>query len=985
MKTIHVVSHTHWDREWYRTFQQFRLKLVHLVDGLLDLLDSDPDFEHFMLDGQTIVLDDYLLMRPEKRDTLREHVRSGRLLIGPWYILPDMFLVSPEAHIRNLLQGERTSRQFGPKMRIGYMPDSFGHIGQMPQILSGFGLDVACLWRGLDEEPAEFWWQAPDGSRVLMAYLRDSYSNGAGLPTHDLQRFASQLDAACESLIPHTFTNYAASALNNAGGPHVLIMLGTDHMEPPRATSAAIAYANSSLEDARVIHSTLPDYVEAVENRLSAAPAPLPTVTGELRACRRMPLLPGVLSTRIWIKQRNHACENLLEKWAEPFSAFQELTNACQPPAIKCKSSIIREAWRLLMENHPHDSICGCSIDQVHNEMRPRFDQVGQIGEELTRQSLETLAASIQTDRGLSSAIRGLSSIVVFNPSSFPRTDLTEAELSLPPGLSAFEIVDETGSVIPHQSTSGKAADLINVRVRREELSGLLGMVHEGRVGNLSIQDIRFERDGAALRVEAIFAENTSPDLEAWNAGLEAFREFTGDTGIQAFHIHARLPDSANITFTAAAVPGLGWKTFYVRAKENPPAEIKVTPLMRLLAPFAQKLYARFPEAKSRPPYRIENNHLSAALDESGLTLTLTDKKTGEVYRGLNRFVDEGDCGDEYNFSPLPHPDPQPAARLKRVSIHRSELRQTLTLELELRVPACLSADRQARSVETVSLPIVTRVSLAAGAPRLDIHTTVENRARDHRLRVHFPAPFAADSAEHDGHFEIVRRPLGPDLVAGQPHDPSWIETPRPEVPQRVFTRLRSGAHSLTLANRGLPEVETLRRPDGNAGIALTLLRCVGWLSRDDFSTRRDHAGPFLETPEAQMIGQWEFDYSVIVGQDEVVSCRQACAFDLPLRAASTSLHEGTLPPAGSFVNVDNPNFIVSAVKMAEDGRGWLLRGYNLSDSEIPVILTPWRAFEKVERVNLAEEKLAGLSPAKDGSMRFTARGHEIVTVMFAD
>ena len=171
MRTLHVISHTHWDREWYLTFQQFRLKLVHLVDNLLEILEKDRDFKYFMLDGQTIVLDDYLAMRPENEPLLREHIRRGRILIGPWHILPDMFLVGPEAHIRNLLQGERSARRFGAKMNVGYMPDSFGHIGQIPQILRGFGIDSACLWRGLDAQPCEFWWQAPDGSRVLMAYL----------------------------------------------------------------------------------------------------------------------------------------------------------------------------------------------------------------------------------------------------------------------------------------------------------------------------------------------------------------------------------------------------------------------------------------------------------------------------------------------------------------------------------------------------------------------------------------------------------------------------------------------------------------------------------------------------------------------------------------------------------------------------------------------------------------------------------------------
>ena len=170
------------------------------MDGLLNLLVQDRDFKHFTLDGQTILLDDYLLVRPEAESAIRNHVRQGRLLIGPWHILPDMFLVSPEAHIRNLITGDRAARRFGRKMMIGYIPDSFGHIGQMPQILRGFGIDAACVWRGLDNQPAEFWWQSPDGSRVLMIYIRDSYSNGASLNAGDPSQFAEQIKQAADSL-----------------------------------------------------------------------------------------------------------------------------------------------------------------------------------------------------------------------------------------------------------------------------------------------------------------------------------------------------------------------------------------------------------------------------------------------------------------------------------------------------------------------------------------------------------------------------------------------------------------------------------------------------------------------------------------------------------------------------------------------------------------------------------------------------------------
>ena len=312
MKTLHVISHTHWDREWYLTFQQFRLKLVHLIDKLLDILAEDPNFRYFMLDGQTIVLDDYLQIRPEMEKVLRQHIQDGRILIGPWHILPDMFLVSPEAHIRNLLEGACTARKFGPKMPIGYIPDPFGHPGQIPKILRGFGIEVAALWRGVSDLPAELWWESPDGSKVLLAYLRDSYSNGANLPVHNSEQFTQLISAARDSLAAH-------SAVND-----YLIMLGTDHMEPSPYTSSMIAYANEQLSDTQVIHSTLPDYIQSISGQISNLEKSLPTIQGELRACDHSHLLPGVLSTRMWIKQLNHRSQTLLEKWAEPFSIFAE-------------------------------------------------------------------------------------------------------------------------------------------------------------------------------------------------------------------------------------------------------------------------------------------------------------------------------------------------------------------------------------------------------------------------------------------------------------------------------------------------------------------------------------------------------------------------------------------------------------------------------------------------------------------------------------
>jgi alpha-mannosidase len=980
MRNIHIISHTHWDREWYLPFQLFRLKLVHLVDGMLDILEEDRDFKHFMLDGQTIILDDYLQMRPEKETILREHIRKGRIIIGPWHILPDMFLVGPEAHIRNLQQGDRTARKFGPKMMIGYMPDSFGHIGQVPQILRGFGIESASLWRGVYDGPAEFWWQAPDGSRVLMAYLRDGYGNGADLPADDLERFASMINEKCDALAP-------VSTISD-----LLIMYGTDHMEPPHNTSEAIAYADEMLRNTHVVHSTLPQYVAVLQSSIKRQKVELPTIVGELRACKRMHLLPGVLSTRMWIKQRNHACETLLGKWVEPFSTFAELSTTGSSQSIPLfvihqPSFLIRQTWRFLMENHPHDSICGCSIDQVHEEMKVRFDQVEQIGEEITKQSLEIIAACVTTDRGslsiekLPSSSYEQSAVVVFNPSSKARSDTITATIELPPNVTKFYLTDENGTSLPYQELGLGSHEIINMTLDHKGLLSAFTNINDGRAAGMTIQDIKVSRLGADVFIESIMANGGEPNLAVWNARRKEIEEYFADPTITAYHVRARSTSNTQIVVTVPDVPSHGYRTLWVRAclgKSKSP--LRLSPLVKILLPlvrlpFVQRLVSHKRYAK--PPYRIENDSFTVEAQKDG-TLTILDKKTGFFYRGMNRFLDSGDCGDEYNYAP-PVANKVTAARLKRVSITSGPVLQRLELELELTIPLTLAPDRKSRSKEQTTVPITTTVTLKNGVQRVDIRSLVHNRARDHRLRVHFPASFAAETGAYDGHFEVVERRVGIPSF-----DETWVEQPRPEVPQRAFTSVTDGKTGLTIANRGLTEVEVLKNSAGNAEIAVTLLRCVGWLSRDDFSTRKGHAGPFLETPGAQMPGTWTFDYSIIPHRGDWQNAfAQAYAFETPLRFACTGLHPGTLPVSCSFLKVEPPTFVVSAIKQSEDGGAWLVRGYNITGEVIRVTLKPWKLFRKVNQVSMAEESKSTLKPDKDGRVTVQVRGHEIVSILF--
>jgi alpha-mannosidase len=953
MVTIHVVSHTHWDREWYQTFQQFRFRLVELMDQLLALLDTDLDYRYFMLDGQAIVLEDYLDVRPEQEERIRRYVQEGRLAIGPWYILPDEFLVSPEATVRNLLMGERVCRRFGPTMKIGYIPDPFGHVGQMPQILRGFDVDVACLWRGVGDQPTEVRWRAPDGSEVLLLHLRESYSNAAWLPA-DEAGFVQGLAELRDNLAPHATTS------------HVLAMQGTDHMRPRADLPRLLAAAEAQLEDTRVVHSTLPRYLAAVRDELGERAAQLPAVSGELRSPQRAHLLPGVLSTRMWIKQRNHACQTLLEKWAEPFSA---IAAALQPEAPSLKP-LVERAWRYLMENHPHDSICGCSVDQVHREMATRFDWCEQIGQEVTRRALQAIVQQVNTSAP---------AVVVFNPSSAPRTDCVTAEIEPAPDPGQ-PLLDEAGRPVPYRILGRRQQELFGTVVDRDGFAFLVAQFRSA--GGQILEQFAFRRaevtvEGSTAQVHLIVSQRKGAGPgPLGDEVMERAQALLADESIQHYSVRVLEDEGLQIQFVARDVPPLGYTTYSANRK----SQIANQQISKWANQQISKSANQQISNLQSPISSVENEYFRVEVNPDDGTLIVTDKATGRVLRGCNRFVDGGDRGDEYNYCQPEHdhfvgrPATPPAVRL----LVADEVGATLEVALTYQVPVSLAAEERARrSGETMALPIVTRVTLTPGVPRVDFETTVENGARDHRIRVHFPTGLQVDSACADGHFDVVTRPLDLPAETG-----GWAEQPVPTCPQRAFVDVSDGKQGVMLANRGLPEYEVLRGEDG-AEIALTLLRCVGWLSRGDMHCRQSHAGPGEAAPEGQCPGRYTFHYSLIPHTGDY---RQAHAlaygFQTDLRALSTDANSGPLPTTFSFVAVEPATLELSAVKEPEDGAGLIVRCWNVGDEPVEGTVRLWRPFRRALRVNLAEVEATELAHDAD-AVRLPVRGRQVVTTKF--
>jgi 2-O-(6-phospho-alpha-D-mannosyl)-D-glycerate hydrolase len=397
-----LVSHTHWDREWYRTFEAFRARLVDAIDCVLAQVAADPGFR-FLLDGQTIVLEDYLAVRPERRADLGRACRSGRVAIGPWYVQPDSLLPGGETHVRNLLEGRRVGARFGSVSTVAYTPDSFGHPAQLPQLFCGFGLEPFVYWRGngdeIDALPAEYLWEAPDGSAVLAHHLSEGYFAAANLGS-DANGAVRPLRELAEKL--------ASRSRNDA----VVLMNGIDHALPDESTGP-IAQALEAATGWTVRRGLLEDFAAELSRHA-------PRFRGELLGGRVANLLPGVWSTRLGLKLRNRLCETVLLRWLEPWAALGRCLGAPD------ESPSVRLAWRALLQNQAHDSICGCSQDRVHEQMQTRYDTAEELAAETARRLLERLAGM---GTGRATPWDDEVDVAVFNPSPHSRTDVVRFPL----------------------------------------------------------------------------------------------------------------------------------------------------------------------------------------------------------------------------------------------------------------------------------------------------------------------------------------------------------------------------------------------------------------------------------------------------------------------------------------------------------------------------------------------------------------------------
>jgi alpha-mannosidase len=872
-RTVAIVPHTHWDREWYSPFQTFRLRLVDLLDSFLPSLEDDLSYARFLLDGQMAVVYDYLEVRPEAEPVLRRLAASGRLAMGPWYTLPDEFLVSGETHIRNLQMGLERASAFGGAMDVGYLPDMFGHIAQMPQILSQFGFGHTVVWRGVPSaiDRTAFWWSAPDGTTVRAQYLaRGGYGNGAAIPDDAkalVRRVAAHEREVGEMLV---------------GG--VLFMNGTDHQVPQPWLGRVVAEANDLQDDYDFVVTSLAEYLTGP----AAATEGLPAWTGELRSGARANLLMGVGSNRVDTKQLAARAERALEQRAEPLCAL------FLPPE-HWPASLLAIAWREVVRNAAHDSICACSHDEVVEAVNHRFNEARQIAEGLADRAIKVVAATMAEPGP-----------VVVNPAARRRGGVVEIVLGEADPVPGTQVVRSR----PGGPTEAR-------RLRPSDVASLLGQIRGGRFSEnfyVTALDVEDGEEGPEIVVR--LDTRPSPGV----AGVEETRRELyarlGEGGTEWFRVRMHRPPVQRLLARIDDVAGYGWQRWTPETVSTAGA------------------------VSVGDDGTIANGSVTVAVDRTTGTFSI------DGVAGLDKLVDDGEAGDTYNYCP-PAQDTvvDTPSSVEITVVERGPVRGIVEIRRTYAWPHHLD-DRSGARVDERPTEVRTRIEVHAGERLVRVATSFDNQSRDHRLRAVFPLPRRSDVSRAECAFAIVERGLEAE---GGPS-----EQPLPTFPSRRFVQ----AGGLTVVHEGLLEYElvdggaalalTLLRATGwlSRGPMTTRPEPAGPVVPLE--------GPQMQGPMtvryALAVGDDVDPYALVddaflpleVVQAPGGGTRPDAGAELTVDGAQVSALRRA--PGGIELRVFNPS--ADPTRVTVDGRrGWLvdLRGRPLEPFEGGFDLAPWR------------------------------------------
>ena len=778
-KTFHIISNTHWDREWRYPFQRNRQMLVDMIDKVLEILEANPDYRAFHLDSQSIVIKDYLEIKPHKENLIKKFVSDKRLFIGPWYVLPEQFQVGGENLIRNLLIGHKISKNYGRVSKIGYSPFSWGQISQLPQIYKEFGIELIMFYRGvnsLESPKAEFLWIGADGTEAIASrfstmprynfyfyiyrpvvhneFFSDieyKWSRG-GVPFHFADKslvdedyfIVDPLDEYYPENIKKQVETIINDQIDDFTTPHIIWMEGHDSSGPNEKTVQIIKDIKKIFPNLNVIHSTLEDYAKALFESVDVYS--LKKVYGERRSAqfdKRSGNLYGyTTSARMYLKQKNFEAEKWIQFYAEPFNIFSALIGR------DIKDNYIDLAWNLIVQNSAHDSIGGCSLDGVHEDMMSRYKQAIEISKGVYERAVKHIVKNLSLN-SLKFSDQSNLFLTVFNPTQFTRSEIIECFVDVPKEFDkgSIEIFDAHGNNIPVQIKSVQ-----------------------------SVQPVLEQMIDRPMYFDMI-----------------------------RYHC---VVDVKNI-------PGFGYKSLSAIPVKMSKVKDKISNVELLKKNI------------------IENDFLKVIINSNG-TFNLFDKVNKKEFKTLGYFYDEGEAGHAWVNIPT-KPILTTLKSKPRIKIlEKNSLSASISIKHKLKVAANI-AERKKKNPKTKIIEVELILTLRHSSKNLELKIEVDNQAESHRLRIMFPTGLNAKHHFAEGQFDVVKRDIK------RIDSKEWIEQPMYDYPLHHFIDVNDNKNGLAVIVDGLKEYEV--KDDKQRTVAVTLLRGFEYIiqpsSKQDYTFQK--------------------------------------------------------------------------------------------------------------------------------------------------
>ncbi len=775
-RVFHVISNTHWDREWRYPFQRNRQMLVDMIDKVLEILETEPKYKAFHLDSQTIVLKDYLEIRPHKEELIKKLIIEKRLLVGPWYILPEEFQVGGENLIRNLLLGHKIAKKYGRVSKVGYSPFSWGQISQLPQLYAGFNINLIMFYRGvnsIDSPKAEFMWIGADGTKAIssrfstmprynfyfyiyrpvvhnefFADVEHPWKRGlnfhfADEVMHDEDYF---IPSPADEYYPENINKQVQSIIENQVDdfttPNVIWMEGHDSSGPNVKTVKIIEDINKIRPELNVIHSTLEDYSEALFS--SVDKDGLKIVNGERRSAqydlRSGNMYGYTTSARMYLKQMNFEAERRLQFYAEPFNVFSSILGR------DIKDNYIDIAWELIIQNSAHDSIGGCSLDSIHDDMMLRYKNAIEISKGVFERSLKYLIQKLDTSVFYTSEFTKNQkifdvNIAIVNPTNSCRNEIVKVWLDIPKiyDLKSPKFLDIDGNII----------DFVPIK-------------------KYSTQPVLEQMIDRPMYLE-----------------MNTYEGYIETKNIKPFSLQTLKLVDTDTTFLADDI-----------VNEN----------------------------------KLENENLRVVVNKNG-TFNLINKVDNLEFNNIGYFYDEGEEGHAWTNVPFaPYFNTLNSTPNIEI-VENNQLSGKIRIIHTLLIPKDYS-NRKDNNCDT-ELIIELILHLVKNSDRLDLLVNVNNKSESHRLRMMFPTNLQdAKYSYGEGQFDVVKRSLE------RPDTKDWVEQPMYDYPMHNFVDVIDASLGLAVFVDGLKEYEVLN--DNFKTIAITLFRAFRYIiqpsSKQDYT-----------------------------------------------------------------------------------------------------------------------------------------------------